>query len=99
MNPLLKGREIPDLLASAAPDDQVADTGDEDTAVILYTSGTTGQPKDAELTYGNLISNTEVSRTTSSARVRTTSFSAGSRCSTCSGRRSRSTWPWRPGRA
>ena len=31
--------------------------------MIHYTSGTTGQPKGAELTHGNLISNTEVSRT------------------------------------
>jgi long-chain acyl-CoA synthetase len=54
---------FPDLLASATPEYRVADTGDQDTAVILYTSGTTGQPKGAELTHGNLISNTEVART------------------------------------
>jgi len=60
---VVDGISFPDLLASAAPDDQVADTGDEDTAVILYTSGTTGHPKGAELTHGNLISNTEVACT------------------------------------
>src|SRR6266705_1490306 len=36
---------FPDLLASAAADDRVVDREDGDTAVILYTSGTTGHPK------------------------------------------------------
>jgi long-chain acyl-CoA synthetase len=59
---VVDGVSFPDLLASAIPDDHVADRDDEDPAVILYTSGTTGHPKGAELTHGNLLSNTEVAR-------------------------------------
>jgi len=44
-------------LARTDPTDRVAEQSSDETAVILYTSGTTGQPKGAELTHANLSSN------------------------------------------
>ncbi|HEY6813753.1 MAG TPA: long-chain fatty acid--CoA ligase [Propionibacteriaceae bacterium] len=44
-------------LARTEPTEQVAARTGEDTAVILYTSGTTGQPKGAELSHDNLRNN------------------------------------------
>ena len=54
--------EFEHLVGSAEPRVEVAGADDSDTAVILYTSGTTGTPKGAELTHRNLLANAEISR-------------------------------------
>jgi long-chain acyl-CoA synthetase len=57
--------EFARLLADAEPAGEIAERAARaaaDTAVILYTSGTTGKPKGAELTHANLSVNADVSR-------------------------------------
>lgn len=80
MNPLLKEREVEyylndsgakllfdepsAFLAGHTASYEVTERADDDTAVILYTSGTTGKPKGAELTHLNLARNASVNVTT-----------------------------------
>ena len=51
---LVKPGEFEQLVGAQEPVQEVADRSADDTAVILYTSGTTGKPKGAELTHSNL---------------------------------------------
>ncbi len=61
----IEPEELAATLAGLEPTAEIVDTDAEDTAVILYTSGTTGKPKGAELSHRNLDENSEiVSRTT-----------------------------------
>jgi long-chain acyl-CoA synthetase len=53
-----------DLLAEQEPVEELVDRAEDDTVVLLYTSGTTGQPKGAELTQANLISNASLTAET-----------------------------------
>jgi len=54
--------EFEPIVGAATPRVALADTEEGDTAVILYTSGTTGTPKGAELTHANLARNAEIAR-------------------------------------
>lgn len=51
------GADTLEEMMATAPIDGPHPTGADDTAVVLYTSGTTGKPKGAELTHSNLFVN------------------------------------------
>jgi long-chain acyl-CoA synthetase len=50
-----------EMMGAADPVREVLDRDDSDTAVLLYTSGTTGTPKGAQLTHRNLRAATDIS--------------------------------------
>jgi long-chain acyl-CoA synthetase len=54
---LVQPGEFEQRVGAAEPVTEVVERSDEDTAVILYTSGTTGTPKGAELSHANLRTN------------------------------------------
>jgi long-chain acyl-CoA synthetase len=58
----VKPGEFEQTLFATDPVEELVDCASDDTAVLLYTSGTTGTPKGAELTHDNLLRNCRASR-------------------------------------
>ena len=58
------GPDFAEVLAEHEPETEVVSREDDDLVVLLYTSGTTGQPKGAELTHHNMITNAATSAET-----------------------------------
>jgi long-chain acyl-CoA synthetase len=58
------GPDFVEVLSQHEPDTEVVSREDDDNVVLLYTSGTTGQPKGAELTHHNMITNAATSAET-----------------------------------
>jgi long-chain acyl-CoA synthetase len=59
---VVEPEKFAELVAGTEPAAELAPRAADDAAVILYTSGTTGKPKGAQLTHSNLKVNAEVSR-------------------------------------
>ena len=53
-----------EVIGAHQPDTEIADRDDDDDVVLLYTSGTTGQPKGAQLTHHGMSSNAATSAET-----------------------------------
>lgn len=71
-SPLEGSSTLGQLMQGQPPHFATAQTGAEETCVIVYTSGTTGQPKGAQLTHSNLLQNailsTDLLKTTAEDR-------------------------------
>jgi long-chain acyl-CoA synthetase len=61
-SPILDSKTFTEFIEGESEDFISYPTAPEDSAVILYTSGTTGQPKGAELTHLNLLLNAIITR-------------------------------------
>jgi acyl-CoA synthetase (AMP-forming)/AMP-acid ligase II len=76
---------------AAAPPDEGGGAAPDDVCLILYTSGTTGRPKGAELTHRGITETTRSPRSAASRRSRTAPRPCRCRC--CSGRSTRGRRP------